>query len=81
MQTNNLNAQELANLLDDPSTKILDTLDYGANRTYVLEWNNQDILVIADGSNLATAIYPCGMFDKESGGSVHDVARAIAADA
>jgi hypothetical protein len=81
MQTNNLDAHELADLLGDPATKIWEMLDLGSTRMYVLTWSKQDILVFADMSNNATVVYDSAAFDAESGGSVHDHARAIAADA
>jgi hypothetical protein len=80
MQTNTVNKQELADLLEQ--SKILDIQDLPGVRQYTLEFNNskQDILVFASMES-AFVVYPCGMFDDESGGSVHDHARMIAADA
>lgn len=79
MQTNNLDTQELADLLEQ--SKTLSVIDHGALRMYVLEFDRQDILVFADSSNNATVVYPPESFDAESGGSVHDHARAILREA
>ena len=81
MQTNNLDISELADFLANPDTKILDVIDNGATRTHVAEFNGHDVLVFSDSSGNATVVYPCEAFDAESGGSIHDHARAIAANA
>mgnify|MGYP003378813751 CR=1 FL=1 len=81
MQTNNLDIGELADLLADPDTQILDTLDFGSTRMHVAVVNGIDVLVFADMSGDAVAVYPCHAFDDESAGSIHDHARAIAANA
>lgn len=44
---------------------------------FVVEFAGQDLIAIADGEGRATVIYPPEAFDAESGGSVHDHARAI----
>ena len=75
MQTNNLDEQELADLLEQ--SKTLSMVDHGAVRMYVIEFDKQDILVFADSSNNATVVYAAEAFDAESGGSIHDHARAI----
>lgn len=77
MQTNTVNKQELADLLEN--SNILDIQHLPGVRQYTLEFSNpkQDILVFASMES-AFVVYPCGMFDDESGGSVHDHARAIA---
>lgn len=81
MQTNNLDISEFADLLTDPDTRILDTLDFGSTRMHVAIVNNLDVLVFADLSGAATIVYSSEAFDDESAGSVHDHCRAIAANA
>lgn len=81
MQTNHLDISEFSDFLANPDTKILDVIDHGATRIHVAEFNGQDVLVFSDPSSNATVVYPCHMFDVESGGSIHDHARAIAANA
>lgn len=77
MQTNTLTgAQELADFLEQ--SKILDIVDHGAGRMYVLEWNKQDVLAFADKDGNAFVVYPPESFDAESAGSVHDHCRACA---
>lgn len=76
MQLNFINdAQQLADLLEEAT--ILSMIDHGAQRVYVVEFAGQDLIAIADGEGRATVIYPPESFDAESGGSVHDHARAI----
>lgn len=75
MQVNHIDTEQLADLLHD--AKILQMLDYCGQRTYVLEFDQQDILAIDNLSGGAVVIYPCTSFDQESGGSLHDNARAI----
>lgn len=77
MQTNHLDATELEALFCDSSTKILSTVEQGAILMHVLEFDGQDILVFANGSKNATVVYGPESFDAESGGSIHDHARAI----
>jgi hypothetical protein len=81
MQTNQLDTSEFADLLANPDTQILDTLDFGSTRMHVAVVNGLDVLVFADLSGSAIVTYPCHAFDDESAGSVHDHARAIAANA
>jgi hypothetical protein len=81
MQVNTLiTSQELATLLEE--SNILDISDLPGIRMYTLEFNKpaQDILVFASTES-AFVVYPCHQFDAESGGSIHDISRAIAADA
>ena len=80
MQTNSLDIGELADMLANPDTQILDTLYFGSTRMHVAVVNGLDILVFTD-SGSAVVVYPCHAFDDESAGSVHDHARAIAANA
>lgn len=76
MQINHLNdAQELADFLEEST--ILTFYSHGSMRVYVVEFAGQDLIAIADGEGRATVIYPPESFDAESGGSVHDHARAI----
>jgi hypothetical protein len=77
MQVNTVNTEELADLLEQ--SKILSIEDKGGVRQYVLEFDNQDILVYA-GTDGAWVTYPPESFDAESGGSIHDHARASLAD-
>lgn len=77
MQTNHLNAIELESLLCESSTKILSIVEQGATRMHVLEFDGQDVLVFSDSSKNATVVYPPECFDAESGGSIHDHARAM----
>ena len=79
MQTNHIDAPELAELLEQ--SEILTVIDQGLTRMYVITFDRQDILVIADSSNHATVVYPPESFDAESGGSIHDHARAIVENA
>ena len=74
MQINFIDTQELEDLLDD--SKTLQIIDSGNQRIYVLEYTGQDIFAIETGTEKITVIYPCASFDAESGGSVHDHARA-----
>ena len=74
MQVTTLDPQQLADTLEQ--SRILSRNDVGAIRQYVLEFDKQDILVFADSSNNAFVVYPPESFDSESGGSIHDHARA-----
>lgn len=75
MQTNHIDAAALAELLEQST--VLDIIDHGTSKMYVLEFDKQDILVFADTNNEASVVYPPESFDVESGGSIHDHARAI----
>lgn len=75
MQVNYIDTEQLADLLSE--AKILNTLDYQGQRTYILQWDRQDILAVDAPGGGALVIYPCTSFDDESGGSIHDNARAI----
>ena len=75
MQVTTLDTQQLADTLEQ--SRILSADDHGAIRQYVLEFDKQDILVFADSSNNAFVVYPPESLDGESGGSIHDHARAI----
>lgn len=74
MQVNTIGITELADLLDQ--SWILDIADFGSIRMYVLEFDQQDILVFADAANDAFVVYPPESFDLECGGSIHELARA-----
>ena len=77
MQVNTLNdAQELAEFLEQ--SEVWDITDHGATRMYSVTFDSQDLLVFSDSNGCATVVYPSESFDNESGGSVHDHARAIA---
>ena len=77
MQVTTLNdARELADFLEQ--SEILEATQYGATRMYVVTFDDQDLLVFADSGGTATVVYPAESFDAESGGSIHDHARAIA---
>lgn len=75
MQVTTLDIQQLADTLEQ--SRILSIDDLGSIRQYVLEFDNQDILVFSDGSNNSFVVYPPESLDSESGGSIHDHARAI----
>ena len=74
MQVNYIDTEQLAELLHN--SKILHMLDYNGQRTFVLEFDRQDILAVDAPNGGAIVIYPCTSFDDESGGSIHDHARA-----
>jgi hypothetical protein len=77
MQVTTLNdAQELADFLEQ--SKILDTTDHQTGRMYVVEFDGQDVLVFPHSNGAAFVVYPPESLDAESGGSIHDHARAIA---
>lgn len=76
MQLNTLNTEQLAETLAE--SNVLEVIDNGPLRAYVLEHHGQDILIF-EASGAATVVYPCAMLDAESGGSVHDHARACLA--
>lgn len=69
-------APELADFLEQ--SKILDTTNLDAGRMYTVEFDGQDLLVVAVSGGAAFVIYPPESFDAEAGGSIHDHARAIA---
>ncbi len=75
MQINFIDHDEFAALLGD--AKKLQTIDSGNQQIHVLDYAGQDILAIETGSEKITVIYPPESFDDESGGSIHDHARAI----
>jgi len=75
MQTNHISIEQFADLLTESNT--LDVIDHEGQRTYVLDFSGQDILAIGTPHGGATVVYPCRSFDDESGGSIHDHARAI----
>jgi len=79
MQINYIDHPELADLLVQSS--VLDTIDHNGQRTYVLHFDDQDILAISPSNGGAIVVYPGASFDAESGGSAHDHARAILRDA
>lgn len=66
----------LADILEQST--ILDITDHGGMRMYVVEFDGADVLIFESGG-VFWSVYPCGTFDAESGGSVHDHARAIRA--
>ena len=75
MQMTFITADQLADLLTNSET--LDVVDFEGQRTYVLHFNRQDILAIDTMNGGAAVVYPCSSLDAESGGSIHDHARAI----
>lgn len=82
MQIKHIGHAELADLL--VQSTVLDTVDHSGQRTYVLHFDDQDILAISPCNGGAIVVYPDATFDAESGGSggsVHDHARAILRDA
>lgn len=76
MQMNTLTLDQLADTLTE--SNVLEVIDNGPLRTYVVEHHSHDILIF-EANGAATVVYPCGMLDAESGGSVHDHARACQA--
>lgn len=62
----------LADILEQST--ILDITDHGGMRMYVVEFDGADVLIFESGG-VFWSVYPCGTFDAESGGSVHDHAR------
>lgn len=74
MQVNTINNSELAELLEH--CKILTIVEFGSTWMYVLQFGAEDILVFADPNNDAFVVYPPDSFDWESGGGIHDIARA-----
>ena len=79
MQVNTISVPELSDLLDE--SEILDMVDLGGIRMYVLDFDKQDVLVFSSSASDAFVVYPPESFDAESGGSIHDHARAILSDA
>lgn len=75
MQVTPLDISGLAEVLDQSS--ILEVVDHGGIRMYVLEFDGQDILAFLGMSDEAIVVYPPESFDAESGGSIHAHARAI----
>ncbi|MEY2951941.1 MAG: hypothetical protein RLZZ401_28 [Pseudomonadota bacterium] len=74
MQLHHLDKAQLAETLEQ-STLLAQLEGPGPVTTYVLEFDKQDILILAPNtSNWATVIYPCASFDHEDG-SIHDNAR------
>jgi hypothetical protein len=68
-------SEGLARILED--CEIHSMVDHGAMRLYVVTlYGNQDILLIADQNNNVFSIYASESFDAESGGSIHQQARA-----
>lgn len=67
----------LADILEQGKT--LDITDHSGMRMYTVEFDGQDILIFESGGHFFS-VYPCGAFDAESGGSIHDHARAINAE-
>ena len=76
MQLNTLDSSQVVEFLEEAA--VLFVLEApGASCTYVLEYGGGDLILTVDaatGEGLVT--YPCAAFDAESGGSVHDHARA-----
>ena len=80
MQLNFITSDQLVELLHDST--ILDTIDNGPQRVYVLHYSGSDILAVWDPiTGGATVIYGPETFDAESGGSVHDHARQVRQEA
>nr|WP_315848400.1 hypothetical protein [uncultured Rhodoferax sp.] len=73
---NTLTLEELASTLEE--SKVLAVIDNGPMRTFTVEHHGQDILIF-EASGHVSVIYPCAAFDAESGGSIHDHARACLA--
>ena len=78
MQVSTLDTQQLADTLSEGT--ILDTVDHGALRMHVLTYEGQDVLTFTAGGE-TFIVYPPESFDAESGGSIHDHARFIKAEA
>lgn len=80
MQLNFIDPQQVADLLE--GSNLLARIEGpGSSATYVLEYTGQDIVMTVDGTTGdASVTYPCSSFDQESGGSVHDHARAVMRD-
>lgn len=70
------NVPELADFLEQ--CEILDSTRHGTIRMYTVTFDSQDLLVFADSNGRAIVVYPPESFDAESGGSIHDHARAVA---
>ena len=69
---------DLADILEQ--SVVLDITDHGGIRMYVLEFDGNDILIFENGG-VCWSVYPNHIFDVECGGSIHDHARAINAEA
>jgi len=76
MQMNTLTPEQLAETLAE--SNVLEVIDNGPLRTHVVEHHGQDILIF-EASGHISVVYPCAMLDAESGGSIHDHARACLA--
>ena len=74
MQMHSLSTEQLATVLE--SSRVLSIVDEGSLRTYVLTHEETDILIHTSMGDRHVVVYPCHAFDAESGGSVHDHARA-----
>lgn len=77
MQMNTLLHDQFAATLAE--SEILEVIDHGPLRTYIAQHHGQDVLIF-EANGHASVVYPCASFDAESGGSIHDHARACLAD-
>ncbi|MDO9504782.1 hypothetical protein [Hydrogenophaga sp.] len=73
MQLTFIDPSELADLL--ANADILDYVDVGGQRTYILTHRGADILAFVDPFSGAASLVYSHKFDKRAGGSVHQWAR------
>jgi hypothetical protein len=82
MQTSYLDAGQIADTLKN--SLILDQLEspslHGYPVTYVVEFEQQDILLVVNKDGSGMVVYPCGGHGHEEG-SIHDQGRAILREA
>lgn len=79
MQATHLTTSQAAEVLAEAVT--LTRLEWpGASRTHVLEVNGRDVLMIQDSLTGDAIVIDACDYDSESGGSIHDHARAMTSD-
>jgi hypothetical protein len=78
MQLTHLTIEQAADVLADPTTTTLTIMEWpGSSRIHVLEHNGRDIVMMVDGATGDAIVIDRDAYDGDSGGSVHDHARAI----
>lgn len=77
MQVTYIDHIQFAELVTSENCEILSTINpTGAPETHVATVDGVDVLILVDAEGGAAVVQGCNL-DHESGGSVHDHARAI----
>lgn len=76
MQINFIDITQLADTLEH--AERLQTIDHDGQLVHILSFGGSDLIAVVNPiTGGASCIYSCQSFDAESGGSIHDQARAL----